>query len=418
MNKLDHQDKYTNNDNYIFNSKTGRWVLKTGKVGKSLLYKNQSLMQKLVYPKENLFDDENEDIMLMDDNQIDVDKQKHQLDDLTLSFDRPTIINTKQIDINKKKRSNPIPLSLSITDTIIGTTNIGFNNGANIYDEKRNMIISCPSKNRMVLYDASTLKNLKTIKLKSSVVVISYNADSDNYLMGCAFGQIYSYNPDLSLLKLVLTSPTDSFILSMTYITPEIFIYSSNTSGQLSVVNLRNNTVKSISINNNNCWFLYYQKESKILYAGLSNGQLYMYNVNNISQIKLIQTIQAHKSNTYLTAITEINIQDRKYIATGGKDGLIKIWDANLGKLKLLKVIRLKANQYPSTIVYLQKYQALAVSCDNSFILFYSAPNGQLLQTIDLSMKKIRNLFAMETIDSLGAGDLTSDMIKIVKLSK
>jgi len=309
------------------------------------------------------------------------------------------------------------PFAPSIVDSMEVPANIGFNYGANVYNQKHNMIIACPSNSSVHFYDATELAPLKLRKRKqisSSVVQMSYWPETDTHLMGCAFGDIYTYNATTNYLAKVLKEG-DSFILAITHLSADTYAFSSSKSGKLYIGSLEDNE-KSVPLysKESDAWYLHHLHQRKILLSGLASGKIAIYNTKKSSNVKMIDSLQAHKFGKYVTVITTVKISGKEYIVTGGNDHTIKIWHFVKGKMRLLKVIQ--NNEDVSTIVYLENYKMIASTHHRDYIKFFKMPFGTLEKTLPLGLNKARNIFLMKDKNLLGVADLTRNVIKMVQL--
>jgi len=309
------------------------------------------------------------------------------------------------------------PFCPSIVDSVEVPANIGFNYGANVYNQKHNMIIACPSNSSMHFYDATDLSALKLRRKKqisSSVVQMSYWAETDTHLMGCAFGDIYTYNAGTHHLTKVLKEG-DSFILAITHLNSDMYAFSSSKSGKLFIGSIQDNeSTTPLYSKDSDAWYLHHLHQKKILLSGLANGKIAIYKTNNPSNVKMVDSLQGHKFGKYVTVITTVTINKKEYIITGGNDHTIKIWHFIKGKMRLLKVIQ--NNEDVSTIVYLENYKMIASTHHRDYIKFFKMPFGTLEKTLPLGLNKARNIFLMKDKNLLGVADLTRNVIKVVQL--
>jgi len=309
------------------------------------------------------------------------------------------------------------PFCPSVVHTIEVPANIGFNYGANVYNQKHNMIITCPSNSTVYFYDANEMAPMKQRRRKqisSSVVQMSYCHETDSHLMGCAFGDIYNYNATTNQLNKV-GKEGDSFVLAITHIDANNYAFSSSKSNRLYFGNLNNeNAVSSYSLNSDS-WYLFHHTEKRLLLSGLANGKLAVYNTRpGPNNYKLVDSVQAHRFGKYLTVILKINIKGKEYILTGGNDHTMKIWHLVRGKVKLIKTVQ--TTEDVSTIVYLEDYQMIATTHHRDFVKFWSLPFIKLEHTLTLGLNKARNIFHMKDKNLLGVADLSRNFIKVIQL--
>jgi len=274
-----------------------------------------------------------------------------------------------------------------------------------------------PSNSSVHFYDAEELTPMKQRKkkqLNSSVVQMSYCEDTDTHLMGCAFGDIYTYNATLNKFKKILKEG-DSFILAITYLDENNFAFSSSKSGKLFFGNIKTEKAVQKYSKESDAWYLHHMPGKNLLFAGLANGKIAAYKTNGKDgRYPLVESVQAHRFGKYVTMITSVNIKGKEYIITGGNDHTIKIWHILRGRLRLLKVIQ--NNEDVSTIVYLENYQMIASTHHKDYIKFFKVPSGKLEATINLGLTKARNIFLMKDKNKLGVADLTRNVIKMVQL--
>lgn len=314
------------------------------------------------------------------------------------------------------EKISPIKLfSPKVTHTIMGPSKIGYNYGANIFNESDNIMISCPSDKSLSLMQFDHITTPKSIfndKLLSSVVYIAYNQITEQYLLGCSAGQIYLFDCKNKSPKLIYTHKEEEFILAISFINESDYIFSCAKSGSLFARSIYHNQTIDVYSQYTDCWFLYKEKKRNIIYAGLANGQICIYRTDKYNNIKLINTTQAHQKGRYVTCITEINIKNKHYIVTCGNDYQIIIWQTLNSQIKALKTI--KTNYHVSTMVYLPKFQILAISCHQNNVIFYQMPQGIKITDIELGSDKIRNIFPLFKYNCLGVADLKKDIIQII----
>jgi len=94
----------------------------------------------------------------------------------------------------------------------------GFGQGAVSYNEKHNIIIASPDNKTIQFYNATTLlplEGMKTKKLESNVVKMSFCEETETYLLGCSGGEIYAYIISNNFLQKVSKHPK-SYISAIT----------------------------------------------------------------------------------------------------------------------------------------------------------------------------------------------------------
>jgi WD40 repeat protein len=323
---------------------------------------------------------------------------------------------SKEIDtLSYELLSQGKPFEPSVVGTIEVPANIGFNYGANIYNQKHNLIISCPSNSTVHFYDANEMapmKNRRRKQISSSVVQMSYNAENDTHLMGCAFGDVYSYNAGTHSLTKVLKEG-DSFILAITHIDQNRYAFSSSKSGKLYFANVNEDKAVPHPSKDSDSWYLFHHNQRKLLFSGLANGKLAIYSTKN-DKYDMVQSVQAHKFGKYVTVILTVNVKGKEYIVTGGNDHTIKLWQVIKGRLRLVRVIT--TTEDVSTIVYLEEYQMLATTHHRDFVRFWKLPYGKLESTLSLGLNKARNIFPMKDKNMLGVADLSRNLLKVIQL--
>jgi len=316
-----------------------------------------------------------------------------------------------------------------VITTIKVGSNIGFNYGANAYYEKNDILISCPSNSSIyfIEYDKKKQKLMDIQKsIDSSVVQMSYCTKTSTYLMGCAKGHIYAYDAIKKKLR-QLNKHCDKYVLAICHINHTMYAFSCDKTNDIffSSTNNRIRTIPQYS-KNSYAWYLHHDDQQKLLYAGLANGNMIIYNTNierqlntkylskNPPKYRLISCIQAHTFGKYVTAIKTITINKQQYIVTGGNDQAIKIFKNMNGKLKLLKVIQNERGI--SNIAYLEHYKMIAVTQHDNYIKFYTLPFGKLRLQFNANLTKIRSMFLMNNKNCIGVADLDKNLIKIIQL--
>jgi len=206
----------------------------------------------------------------------------------------------------------------------------------------------------------------------------------------------------------------DSFILAISYIDENTYAFSSSKSNKLFFSTLNSTKAVPFYSKNSDAWYLHHNHEKKLLFSGLANGKIAIYNTRDKNRFPMLESSQAHRMGKYVTAITSVNINGKEYLITGGNDHTIKIWHLYKGKMRLLKVIQ--NNEDVSTIVYLENYQMIASTHHRDYIKFFKLPLGTLEATLPLGLNKARNIFLMKDKNLLGVADLTRNVIKVVQL--
>jgi len=246
---------------------------------------------------------------------------------------------------------------------------------------------------------------------------MSFWPESDTYLLGCAYGDIYSYDASNNNLKRV-QKHGESFVLAIAFINSTYYAFSSCKSGQLHLASLENEGVAPLVFpsQESDSWYLHSIPKKNLLFSGLANGSIILYRTNQLPKLPIISTIQAHKIGKYVTTIQNITINKKEYIVTGGNDHAIRIWHIIKGKMRLLKVIQIEEDI--SCMVYLENYKMIATTHHREYIKFFSIPSGKLTTTLRLDMTKSRNIFLMNDKNTLGVADLGKNIIKMVQLHR
>ena len=340
----------------------------------------------------------------------------------------PLTFNTEALKTFEKAMSTEIetlkhqllhggkPFSPSVVNTLEVPANIGFNYGANVYNPVHNLLITCPSNSTVHFYDATDLtpvKQRKRQQINSSVVQMSYCPETDTHLLGCAFGDIFSYNATTNQLCKIMKEG-DSFVLAVSYLSPDTFAFSSSKSGNLYLGNINTGKTVPFYSRESDAWYLHHIKEKGLLLSGLASGKVAVYNTHKKGQLTMIESLQAHRFGKYVTIILSVKIDGKDYIVTGGNDHTIKIWHLNKGKMRMLKVIQ--NTEDISTIVYLENYKMIASTHHRDFVKFFKLPMGTLEATLPLGLGKVRNIFLMKDKNMLGVGDLAKNVLKIIQL--
>jgi len=213
--------------------------------------------------------------------------------------------------LNKKR-----PFSPYVASVLEVKANIGFNYGANTYSQKHNMIITCPSNSTVHFYDATSLaphSQRNRVHINSSVVQMSFWPETDTYLLGCAYGDIYSYDASNNNLKRV-QKHGDSFVLAITFINSTHYAFSSCKSGKLHLASLENEGAAPLVFpsQDSDSWYLHNIHEKNLLFSGLANGSMILYRTNQLPKLPVLATVQAHKFVKYVTAIQNVTINKKR----------------------------------------------------------------------------------------------------------
>lgn len=467
-------NKYANDPSYICNNLTGRWVKKSGKIGMSLqkMSNNDRIMVVGSQKKKQTdgISTTNDDILINACNGrtasnnglnmrelklelhkkfpehkkiIDDSKSRKSIEKLCLSLSKQQIKSMTDEEILNRPEicqiKGPIPLSMppekvkikvqakhkklfphifaNVTE-FIGPLN--HNDGLRgytmaFYDEKRNLIIASKSDGSLVLYNMSNLEIKKSHGLASSVVKISYDEKTDDYLFGCKNGFIYIYDPSIDHYQMIYDAKRE--IKDLIHLDGNKFLFVTTLDKKiyLGVFKYTGASVSTAHSLNHICTSLHYQKEKKMLYSGFANGKMSIYNVDKIGNLSLIQTIQAH--DDFVQCIISINLWDKDYVVTATKKSTIKIWTIVSGTVRLMKVIQIGFRSL-NNIIYLPKYQVLAINLTYlDDIHFYEIPSGTKVKYYWSTYSK-KNIFALNSSDSLGIIYDNADVVDILKLSK
>jgi len=84
------------------------------------------------------------------------------------------------------------------------------------------------------------------------------------------------------------------------------------------------------------------------------------------------------------------------------------------GRIRLVKVKRMK--EEVASMVYLENYKMIAVSCGARYVKFYNVLSGKLEMRLDVGMPKAGTLFLIKEKNCLGVADSEENIIKIIQL--
>lgn len=249
----------------------------------------------------------------------------------------------------------------------------GFHNGANFYSEKYNMIIACPADNTVQFYNATTLlpvEGRKTLHLDSSVLQISYSAETDTCTLKCMHGNIYSYD----LRNHLLTK-------------------------QQKCGETRNP--------------VYYQFLS-------SSGQISIRNEQDISltrSLRILRKIslpQDWKPEGDFPKVENVIINGKEHVIAAEANGIIRVWQVVKGEMTSVKVINI--GEKISWFVYLEKSQVIVTTHGKEYIKFWSLASGKLKWTYYSDEIKSKDVFLMNGKNAIGLADSERNIIEIVPL--
>jgi len=126
-----------------------------------------------------------------------------------------------------------------------------------------------------------------------------------------------------------------------------------------------------------------------------------IFNTKKLPHLREIFSVQAYQ-NEMIYALQSFCIKGKEYVITSGLDNTLKIWHFIKGKMKLLKVIHLE-HKIADSVVYLEKYNMVAVSYETNHIDFFKLPCWKLEKKFRFDEPSRRQgLFLMKDRNMIG----------------
>jgi len=324
---------------------------------------------------------------------------------------------TQKMESSSKKntRSHFSPFS---QNTLRVQGNSGFSTGANFYSEKYNMIIACPMNNTIQFYNASTLlpaERRKTLQLDSSVLQVSYCAETNIYLFACTLGNIYAFCLSNNALIKVQKYHQERSVIAVLFLKSTYYAFAIISSCQLSVGNLKNKDLLSFDSRRRDITCFSKSEKGTLLFSGVANGSMRAYRTDQFPKLPNVCSEQVLGLREVFTKIENVMVNGNVFIIASGTDGKIRIWNLVKGKMKLLKIIEIGEIVY--VFAYLEKYKMIVTSHQKEYIKFWNLFSGKLEWTYNSELLKIKGIFLMNDKDAIGVADSQTNKIEIVQLS-
>ena len=289
----------------------------------------------------------------------------------------------------------------------------GFLNESACYNPKYNLIIACPGNSTVQFYDATTFEPCKTrgfLKLKGSVMQISFQPEIDTYLLGCASGLIYQYNVSKNELKELKRLKKE--VLEITFLDSTFYALSLDESDKLYVGNVNDGTVVKFDLRCDASYGLHHLSKRKLLFSGLQNGFVRIYRTNSLPHLKAIGSI---KTKGWTMFVQSFHVNGKEYLITANDSSRVKIWHLVKGQMRLLKVLQNEEGEFCS-LVYLENYKMLATSCQDHAIKFWRFPSMKLEKTIELGEGRVQSLFLIKERNMIGVTNGDERRIDFIQL--
>jgi len=294
----------------------------------------------------------------------------------------------------------------------VGTA--GFYYGANTYNQNHNMIISCPMDGTVNFIDAVALKPRKQeISLPEDqgfVAHMAYSAQTEIYLFGYFHGGIYKYHVSENKIEKLLTGD-ERPVTGITWLNSDFYAFSVWKQKGITIGNLETIQIERFDYHSKYPGHFVNLESQELFVMGSIDGFLSVHRTNKLMKLPAI----CLRRGDGVGMMEKLVMNKKEYIVTSGSDGKIKIWHVNRGRIRLLKVIEFEEDI--TSMVYLENYRMIAVTCRENYIKFLKIPSGKLRWTLDVEMSQVSNVFLMKDKNALGVADWDQNVIKIIQLS-
>jgi len=273
------------------------------------------------------------------------------------------------------------------------------------------MVIACPGYT-VQFYDATTFKPCKkreALKLQAAVMRISFQPETDTYLLGCRSGPIYKYNISKNELKML--ERMDDTVLGITFLDSGFYALSLLDSKKLYIRNLDDETMLEFDLRRYASYGLHYLSKRKLLFAGLENGFVRVYRINKLPHLKVICSV---RTKGWTLALQSFTVNGKEYVVTISEDQTVRIWHLLKGKMRLLKV--LYNGRGFRSLVYLENYKMIAIAYEPSEISFFRFPSMKLERKVELKKDGLNHLFVMKDKNMIGATNDSEGFIDFIQL--
>jgi len=291
----------------------------------------------------------------------------------------------------------------------------GFLFGSVCYSSRHNMIIACPLNDTMQFYDATTflrIKERETQRLDDSVMQISFDPETDTYIMGSPKGYIYTYNASTNELKKL--KRCDSQVMTAIFVNSTCYAYSESGSKEVFLGTLGNENVVSSGPQNNYSFFLQRLSQGNLLLSGSADGSMAIYRTDKLPRLPIFCSFRAHQDRMFMLTAQRIVIGQKEYVVTASQDQTVKIWHLLKGRMRLLRVIC--CEEIPVSLVYLENYKMLAIALGSESVKFVRLLSGKLESTISWSEDNTRCLFFMKERNMIGVTSYDHSSIELIQL--
>jgi len=270
------------------------------------------------------------------------------------------------------------------------------------YCQRHNMVIALCSYCILKFYDAATflpIEARQSHKLDDFVTAMSYNDETDTFVLGCRSESLDAYNAQIDELRLLRKH--EKMIRTITFMNSAFCAFSMLDSCELAIGALDNETVCKFELGSGPIISLYQMPQENFLFLGLNNGCVRV--LNNTKRVPRLQTlslIRAHQAGKMVTAIQSVVINGKEHVVTTSEDRSVKIWCWIKGRWRLLRVIQTK--RAVDSFVYLENYRMVAVACEGfNEIGFFKLPSEKLETTFCCEFDA-KGLFMMKDKNMIG----------------
>jgi len=303
-----------------------------------------------------------------------------------------------------------------VINTWEGKSNGGFCYNITSFNEKNNMIITCPSHNSIQFYDATTLSHfeeMETEPLDSSVRDMTFCPETETYLFRTLDGNIYAYDLPNKTLKNVQKN-VNPFVPKVVFIHSGTYAFSVD-SNLLCIGNLRNENCVTFTSGKNRRFICSLESltKRKLLLVGLDCGSVILYRTDRLPKLPVLGLIRGCEKSAALE-VKSLIINGKEYILAAGCDNKIRIWHIIKGRMRLLKAIQMK--ETVSSMVYLEDYKMLAMAHNMNYLRFLQLPCGKLEARVDVELESCTNVFLLKGKNALEVASMAGDIINIVQL--
>jgi len=288
------------------------------------------------------------------------------------------------------------------------------------YCPRYNMIIAGFYDCTIKFYDATTLMPIegrKVQKLNGYVTFMSYDDETETFLIGSNSGSIYAYNASSEELKKLQRC---EYVQTIAFVNSRFYVFGEDSSRDLAIGSLDNENISRVYSGNSDCKALEFLSKRDVLISGSENGFLRIYRTDKPPHFKDLSSIKAFPAKGKgVLAIKTIHVNGKEYILASGRDCTVKVWHLVKGKMRLLRVIQTEG--IVNFFAYLENYKVIAtVSHRSNTIEFWNVLTWKLEKTFVCDkISGLWNSFLIEhknVIGTIGGSGSRYDSIEFIQL--